>query len=258
MDKSKSITLAEHIFNSPVSKRRNIPLNKRFVLKPSDDEQSPLQRIYVGGKSGSLALKLYLVLIGRASKKPYTVDDAPASSWAELLGLEDSRGQGARRIKNALRKLQDLKFIHIEQNPGKAPTISLLSEIGDGSPYELPSDSYYRTSTNEIHEQEVYFKVSGLLLREGIFQELQGPGLVMLLILSAEQAHKKSVWFSTSRFPQRYGISSATRARGTQELIKYGVLRATSIYIDDYGRSVSMKTKRIRKRYRLVGYGVPA
>lgn len=249
---SRSQRIAIDIYGG-TTRRKNIPVRKAFIR--NDSEETPFQKLYVGGKSGASVVKLYLLIIGRASKPPFEIADTPASGWARALALPDPRGNGARKIKNALKKLEELNFIELLTIPGKPSIIRLLSESGNGESYETPSRYFYEKQ--KIGESHVYFKISGKLLIEGHFQQLSGSGLAMLLILAAEEAYKKPVWFSTKEFPKRYGISPATRAKGTKELQENGMLRVSKQYLDEYGRTVSMKTQRRRNVYRLVDVAEP-
>lgn len=251
-NENRSRRIALDIYGG-ATRRKNIPVRKAFIR--DDSGETPFQKLYVGGKSGALVVKLYLLMIGRASKPPFEIIDTPASGWARALGLQDPRGKGARKIKNALKKLEELQFIELLSVPGKPSIIRLLSESGTGESYETPSRYFYEKQ--KVGESPVYFKISGKLLIEGEFQQLSGAGLAMLLVLAAEEAYKKPVWFATEEFPKRYGISAATRAKGTKELLEHGLLRISKRYLDERGRSVSMRTQRKRNIYRLIGPAEP-
>lgn len=73
----------------------------------------------------------------------------------------------------------------------------------------------------------------------------------MLLILLAEQADKKDVWFSTTEFPARYRISHKTRAEGTAQLVARGLLETTSKPLSDRWNSSTFDRVRTRSIYRL-------
>jgi hypothetical protein len=248
-------SLAAAAFIQRTSRRRttSTPVRKWFV-RSLDGDKPPLARIYSGGKSGTVAVKLYLALLWRSSSPPYTTDRA-ARGWATLLDLENPDDLGSRRIRAGLRTLQKAKLVDLEGRPG--PVVTLLDEGGEGVEYELPSTMFVRTnrgadSAEALRNPNLYFKVPSKLWTEGYLQVLSGPGLVMLLILLAERADLKNVWFSTTEFPARYFISSSTRTKGTKELQKYGLLITISQPLPQPGGSV-FDPRRRRYLYRLAG-----
>lgn len=228
-------------------------------MRSLDGEKSPLAKIYSGGKSGTVAVKLYLALLWRSSSPPYTTDRA-ARGWATLLDLDDPEDLGSRRIRAALRTLEKAQLIELEARPGQPPVVTLLDEGGEGVEYELPSTMFVKTnrgadSTEAFSNPNLYFKVPSRLWTEGYLQALSGPGLVMLLILLAERADLKAVWFSTTEFPARYFISSSTRTKGTKELQQAGLLNIISQPLPQPGGSV-FDPRRRRYLYRLSGAAV--
>lgn len=96
-----------------------------------------------GGRGAAVPVMLYVALIWKCAKKPFDVK-LPARKWAELLGLPDPSGKGARRIANALQTLDGLRLIKLDEVHGEASRVTLLDESGDGSDYELPSTAYSR------------------------------------------------------------------------------------------------------------------
>lgn len=238
-------------------RRVDPPVRKSFVrpMTPTSAPRAPLAQIYAGGRSGVVAVRLYLALLWRCSAPPFTTDK-PARAWAALLDLEDPDGKGARRIKMALRTLVDAKLIDVTVQPGFPNMVALRDESGSGRAYELPSTAFSFAKTNkasaEILARNMYFKVPQQLWRDGYIQALTGPGLVMLLILLAEKAGEgQRVWFSTTEFPARYGISHKTRSAGTKELLDYGLLEVESESLASNPRSSTFDVTRRRKVYRL-------
>ena len=77
----------------------------------------------------------------------------------------------------------------------------------------------------------------------------------MLMAVLAEQDLESPggpVWWSTTRFPRRYGVSSATRARGTRELQEAGLLEVErKLMPPTQGKSFSVD--RVRSIYRVTG-----
>ncbi|WP_461165326.1 hypothetical protein [Arthrobacter sp. R4-81] len=232
---------------------------RKWFVRSLEGDKPPLAKVYSGGKSGTVAIKLYLALLWRSSSPPYTTDRA-ARGWATLLDLDDPDGLGSRRVRAALRALEKANLVELEARPGQPPQVTLLDEGGEGIEYELPSTMFVRTargaeSAEALRNPNLYFKVPSKLWTEGVIQALTGPGLVMLLILLAEQADTKPVWFSTKEFPARYFISSSTRTKGTRELQQYGLLNTISQPLPQPGGSV-FDPRRRRYLYRLSGPAV--
>lgn len=210
-----------------------------------------------GGRSGYISIKVLLTIIWKTSKPPFeTVMTAPAI--AELLDLPDPTGNGARRVRDALKQLADANLIRLAHRPGTSPIIHLLNETGYGNDYTLPSSSYVqgrikRPNQDPVTDPNLYFQLPAELWTEGFMQKLKGPGLVMLLILLAEQANKKPVWFSGEEFSDRYRISPSTRTKGTQELLDLDMLIRNSVALPPNWGASSFEKKRRRYEYLLTG-----
>lgn len=256
---AESLAAARELADS--SRRRiDTPVRKSFVRPrtSSSNPVAPLADIYRGGRSGVVAVKLYLALLWRCSTEPFSTDK-PARAWATLLDLEDPEGNGTRRVKSALRILERAQLIQLTAQPGYPNVVTLLDESGTGRSYTLPSTAYTfaarnagrRAQQSDAVLSNTYFKVPQQLWRKGFIQTLSGPGLVMLLILLAEQGGEGSeVWFSTDEFPQRYNISHKTRAAGTKELVELGLLAVEAENVGVRTRS-TFDVRRRRKVYRL-------
>ncbi|MBU8867864.1 hypothetical protein [Paenarthrobacter aromaticivorans] len=133
-----------------------------------------------------------------------------------------------------------------------------MNETGNKEEYTLPSTSYVlsmmkRPAQESVTDPNLYFQIPEALWTEGFFQKLKGPGLVMLLILLAEQANTKPVWFSGAEFFDRYRISPSTRTKGTKELVDLGMLITTSVPLPATWGESPFEQKRRRFEYRLIG-----
>lgn len=239
-------------------RRIDTPIRKTFVRNLDDEGRPPMAKVYAGGRSGVVALKVYLALVWRSTKAPHT-SALPARGLATLLGLPDPEGKGTRRVKAALKRLEDHNLITLTPQTGHPTIVTLLDESGDGREYEVPSTGYARrdgkktVSSDELLRQR-YFKVDSRLWLSGKMQKLSGPALVMLLILLAEQAGGgKEVWFSTTAFHDRYGIAPRTRAVGTTELLKAGLLTIEKRSLAANMYSSTFDPRRTRTAYRLFG-----
>lgn len=234
------------------SRRTAIPIRKGFVRSLDDVQTPPMAAIYAGGRSGLVAIKLYVALIWRCSAPPFEADK-PARAWATLLDLPDPTGRGARRIRHALSTLEQMKLVELADRHGYPSVVKLAIETGSGAAYTIPSTSYQRSRTPEQRATHVYFKVPRTLWTDGWFQALSGPATTMLLILLAEQADTRDVWWSTEQFPLRYRISHKARSQGTAELRSRGLLSTTRQSLSAWGSTSVFDSQRMRTLYRLIG-----
>lgn len=264
----RSKKLAKEVDGS-LSARKAVPIRNSFVRNDNPGEDAPLKKLVTGGggRGAAVPVMLYVALIWKCAKEPFDVK-LPARKWAELLGLPDPFGKGARRIANALQTLAALQLIKLEKVHGDASKVTLLDESGDGSEYGLPSTAYSRGGL----KRDLYFKVSTKLWTSGAFQQLNAPGLAMLLILLEAGGFKPSdnpftialrveplgrdVWFTTENFPARYGISASMRSRGTKELEEAHLLETKRRPVGPPGTRLSFTTEKLRKVYTLKGDAV--
>lgn len=245
--------------------RKAVPIRNSFVRNDNPAVDPPLKKLVSigGGRGGAVPVLLYVALIWKCAKKPFDVK-LPARKWAELLGLADPTGKGARRITHALQTLADSKLIQLDKAHGEATKVTLLDESGDGSAYELPSTAYSKHGV----KRDLYFKVSSQLWTNGDLQQLSASGLAMLLILLEEGGYRptqsplrafhkfpkgRDIWFTTENFPARYGISASMRSRGTKELEDADLLETTRMPVGPPGVLVSFTTEKVRKVYTLHG-----
>ncbi len=225
------------------ARRRSVPVRSVFSRDLTGQASAPMARLVrVGGRGGAVLLKLYLALIWRSSAAPF--DTAiPARKWAELLALQDPAVGGARRIADALKTLESQQLISIERRRGEASRVTLLHESGSGETYSLPRGG----------SEDLYFQVPARMWLTGELQQLSAPGLAMLMAVLAEQARPGArVWWSTTRFPGRFGLSAATRSRGTKELVEAELLQVTREAVSLSG-SRSFAADRVRKIYAVKG-----
>lgn len=225
------------------SRRRSAPVRAEFVRDLGGSGGTPLAHlVQVGGRGGGVALRLYLSLIWRSSADPFTTS-LPARKWAELLALPDPAGRGARRIVDALKTLKETRLISVERRAGDTSVVTLLHESGSGAPYSLPRGD----------QGERYLQVPSRLWLNGELHELSAPGVAMLLAVLVDQtAPGEPVWWATSVFHGRFGLSPATRARGTKELVTAGLLDVRRAPIST-ARGRSFAAERVRNVYSVTG-----
>lgn len=226
-------------------RRRSVPIRSIFSRDMAGEAAAPMaQLVRVGGRGGAVLLKLYVALIWRSSAAPF--DSAlPARKWAELLALPDPANGGARRITEAIKTLEAHRLISAEYRPGEPSRITLLHESGSGAQYSLPRGG----------AGDHYFQIPAQMWLDGDIQRLSAPGLAMLMAVLTDQSHPgATVWWSTTRFPGRFGLSPATRSRGTKELVDAGLLAVQRKSISTTGRSFAVE--RVRKIYAVSGSAV--
>jgi len=201
-------------------------------------DHAPLRRVFLqyvtpeGVRSGSkladlvrtgdsLALRLYLIAVLKASSSPW--DTAlPAAVWARALGHPSPTSKGATgAISKAWRRLDEHKLIR-RGRYNRMAQITLLREDGSGTGYTHPGDKDTRTDS-----VDGYFKVPDALWRLGPkpgerwVRELTIPELAMLLIsLSLNDGFRLPI----EDAPSWYGVSADTAQRGLAGLRSRGIL----------------------------------
>lgn len=232
-------------------KRDTCPLRRSFVERESGSElPTPLASLLrtqgaVGGRGGALRITLLMTLIWVNARPPYSTSRV-AAFWAELLGREDPRGEGARVIRDALHELADREFVELHSSGGKT-TITMRNESrpvdADGVPaaYEPP------------YGKEAYLPVPRVFWSEGLAGNLSGAGVAMYLCaLALTRSDDPEFFISASHFEDRYGISRSSRKRGLAELAEHGVLtvRLEEEIDDATFRKVRRNVYRLTKKYR--------
>lgn len=235
------------------TRRDHGPVRKSFVRSDSAADRAPLaQLVALGGRGGEVPVKLLLALLWRCSRPPFDTDIS-ARKWATVLGLTDPNVGGARRVTDAMQTLARLQLIELTARRGEPSLVQLLLEDGSGEPYTLPSTAHTLADVGE-KERHLYFKVPTPLWTHGHLQAMTMPALSMLLIALAEEGSDgRELWWSTERFPSRYGISPSTRAKGTKELIGRRLLYVHKrLVTDSPNRDRTFSRERVRNVYQLI------
>lgn len=205
--------------------RDSCPLRRSFVERPEGvDQPTPLARLLrtqgdAGGKGGGLRVSLLLSLIWLCAKEPYTTTRV-AAYWAELLGREDPRGEGARAVRDCLHELEERNLISLVARKTRVE-IALnveTSGITTSTPYFPP------------YESEPYIPIPRSFWVEGLAGALSGAGIAMYLVSLAMTRHDQPHFFlSGDFFDERFGISRSSRKRGLAELVAREVLTVRSV-----------------------------
>lgn len=253
--------------------RRGFLIVRRSFVQLFDDDnhraEAPLKAIVSRRGGGGVPLKLYLGLLWLCSSEPFT-SEIRAARWAGLLGLPDPQGQGKRRVAEALTLLSKLNLVVKHERPGGVSVIELLDESGglnrkgEARHYTRPYDAAQAAkSTRRVRGSRYsnwYFKIPAKLWTDKAeIQQMSTSALTMLLAyLSEAKPNQPDVWWSTSAFENRYGLSPAMRTRGTNELVERGLLSVQKAPVGTPGKRRSFAPERVRNVYkptrRLSGY----
>jgi hypothetical protein len=215
------------------SKRTSgIQLPLGFVRSERHGGDPPLARMLRGGRGGEVRLKVYLTMILIAARHPHYIENVPARAWAETLNLDDPVGLGARRISDALRWLDEHRFVSVTSHRGVPPTVQLRSALGDGAAFD--------------RGRRVYLSVPVGLWEHHWLTQLSGTGLALLLVLLDLQGGRKESNPPSLPGPlrRRYGLSDDTWTRGTRKLRELGLLQVRK---QPYGRDFDFR--RMRNTY---------
>jgi hypothetical protein len=216
-------------------RRRNAQVRRSFVERGDEAAPTPLALLLRGGRGGQVRLKLLLSLLWVAANPPHDAT-YPARVWAELLGLPDPEGNGARRINDAIGWLGAHHFLEIRQRPGQPTTLILLHETGSGEPYTVPGATLVRLRNANAAERSAhrYLNLPSSFWTSGWIGVLSGSAVAMLLVLLLEFGSRRpttespdevrEVWFSPAVAEQRYALSEDTRSAGLRELERYGLV----------------------------------
>jgi hypothetical protein len=84
-------------------------------------------------------------------------------------------------------------------------------------------------------------------------QDLSAPAIAMLLaVLVDQKGPGAEVWWAVSVFHGRFGLSPATRARGTRELVREGLLRVKRAPVTT-SKGRNFAADRVRNVYSVAG-----
>jgi hypothetical protein len=172
------------------------------------------------------------------ARKPPHHTTYPARAWAELLGLQDPEGNGARHIIDAVTWLTRAGFVRVERKPGKPSILYLLDDAGTRKDYRPPH-----------RLRRPYVKVPSCFWTKGWHTVLSGTAVALLLVMLDQQSYKpaeNSFWVSPSRAKELYALSPDTWTRGVAELRVHGLVDVVRIPV-----SLDFGWRRLRNTYRL-------
>jgi len=227
---------------------RTTQIRRSFISAECGPSPTPLSRIVQGGRAAGVRLRLMLAILWLAGGGDHRHEVAfPARAWAELLDLADPGVSGQRRIRDALKFLENAGLIDVVRSPGRPPTISLRREDGSGKPYVAPLRAPKSKKTGKLARHDWSVLLPPAFWTNAWALALSTPGLALLLILrDLERSDGKPAWIAPELAQARFGLSEDTWTRGVRELEAYGLLR---IGRKPVGSSLSWK--RVRNTYRL-------
>lgn len=202
-------------------------------------------------KGGALRLRFYLAVLWQAGggDERHTVR-WPARAWAELLDLPDPEGRGDRRIRDAIRALENAGLVTASRRPGEPIELELRREDATDDPYRHPGQVAREADEagEELDRSDWFVQLPPAFWTQGWAIVLSGPGLAMLLVLLVltQNGARTGEWISPGHARSRFALSDDTWTRGVAELRRHGVLETRKKPVSqDFG------WRRVRNTYTL-------
>lgn len=163
------------------------------------------------GAADATVLKVALLLLWIGRHQPDgLLPEAPAALYAEALGLPDPDTRGARRVREAQKRLADLHLIARRSRRPRATELRLINI--DGAPFPSPT-------------REHDALVPSTLFTSGWIAALGGPAVVALIhIVGQRLGHHRGRRPGATELRRRSGLSKAAWYSGIDELLNYGLL----------------------------------
>lgn len=196
------------------AKRSNVPLRRDFVqLSDKNENRSSVLATFV--KAGRLrALRAYLIVLAASSSEDergrYTEEDSRV--WARLFDAhEDATTPSARTAAwRSLKLLADMKLIEVTRVPkSRRIGVKLLREDGSGKDYTRPGKD---------GNKDPYLRIPTTFWTKGYDEQVELPGLAMLLALCAERGRWAKML--PEHMPKWYGWSPDTAERGLKRIVE--------------------------------------
>jgi hypothetical protein len=243
-----ALTLSERL------KHRAAKVRLDFIRRTTPGPPPPLALLLRGGRGGEVRLKLFLSLLwvaGGGIDDRHKTNAYPARAWAALIDLPDPEGKGQRRIRDAIRWLEDQELINSEREPGRPMALQLRSDDGSGKPYTDPAGAARKkkTSKQTMSGHDYFVQLPESFWTDGWIVSLSARAIAMLLVIAEVtfSPTREFEWVSPGRARQLYGISEDTWSKGIAELKarKIIVIRKQPVGEDDFD------FRRVRNTYKL-------
>jgi hypothetical protein len=214
-------------------------------------EAPPLALLLRATKGGAVRLRFYLAVLWQAGggDERHSVR-WPARAWAELLDLPDPEGRGDRRIRDAVRVLENAGLLTANRRPGEPIELELRREDGTRVQYRHPGEvaREAKQAGEDVDRSEWFVQLPPAFWTQGWAIVLSAPGLAMLLALLVvtENGSREGEWISPSQARSRFALSEDTWTRGVAELRRHGLLETRKKPVSqDFG------WRRVRNTYTL-------
>lgn len=201
--------------------RKSAASLRREHIRTTSEGDPPMARLL---RSSPIRLKLYLSIIWMSLGAPHDTT-FQASSWAELLALDDPLGQGARKINDALAYLEAERLVRLERRAGLPSIVRLLDERATGDPYSRPG------------KLDRYIQIPASFWTKQWISALSGAAVAIFLILLDQHWRKEPTrrfWIAPRRAAELYGLSPDTWTRGTKELAGHGLVDVKPAPVDEH------------------------
>lgn len=227
-----------------LSKRGYFPLRKEFVQRrrqaePDANRHSVLHELVQARQPRALmALLLAHAIAPTLQTDPFL----PLATWARMLSTP-TRPCSSTQASAALNVLHDRELL-VRTDRGRQVQLTLLTEDGTKQPWE-------RAGLGDVGPG--FFIVPHTLFSDGLFDNLNLPGLAMLLLALHETNQKPVFNVAVDKLPRWYGLSERTGERGYRELIAAGIMKVHVQKVRD-GRSPT-GLRRVHHRMLVGAYG---
>ena len=170
-----------------------------------------IQELIAPGAADATLLKVALAILWVGRHQPDgLLPEIPAALYAEALGLPDPDTRGARRVREAQKRLADLHLITRRSRRPRATELRLIDS--DGAPFPPPNP-----------QRDAL--VPHTLFTSGWIAALGGPALVALThIVGQRLGHHRGRRPGATELRRRSGLSKAAWYLGIDELLNYGLL----------------------------------
>lgn len=231
-----------------------LPVRRAFIVG-NERQPPPFSGLLHGAGLDAVQLKVFLLVMWLAAWRqdpsesnahvPQPVGTYAVSydlrDFAAALDLPDSRpgGKGPRRVRDAVRRLEQRLLLHAPVRSGSTSrrrTLQLLREDGSGSPYTNPA--WHSTQSQEVVKEGAFIQLPNALFRNGWLSALSGAALATWLVLEESATLRRlqassddgsgfeglpEAFISRRLRRERYHISDDTFLKGRAELIAHGL-----------------------------------
>lgn len=199
------------------TRRGAVPVRRAFLQTTTAGADGTRKGPLAAFSRDIAALDAYLLIHAMASASDPYDTWFPASTWAQVAGLDTAAEQEAAKARWAklVTKLERAQLVK-RKRLGNKMNFVLLHESGDGSAYTRPTkdtDGYW-------------FGLPHIYWTQEFDKQLTGPEKVMLLIALDQPDGFR---MPTDRTPSWYGISESTAHRGFKGLERRGIIDVRTV-----------------------------